>query len=241
MGSPEDVASLGRSMRDGMQLQPIVVWKNGDRYELIAGHRRVYAARVVGMVDIEAKLVEAEGEELALLRFQENKQRLEVSPYEEAVFLAELLENLECSQAELANKLDMSAAYVAQRLAILRGYEAVREALRRGEINFAQCRELMQFPDEASAKQYLGICIEGGAKSDLLRRWRQDVEQAYRVVDQSAEELEAAATARTLVRMQLLTCECCATVMDPSDIVYLKVCHLCEKTLKKSISSFRKE
>jgi ParB/RepB/Spo0J family partition protein len=240
MGTEEEIIELGNSLKNLGQIQAIVLFQKDDRYGIIAGHRRVYAARRVGMLELWAEIIEGTVEQYSLMRFQENRQRLQNNPYEEACFLQEMIDNLQCNQAELAVKLNVSAAYVAQRLAVLRGYPEVREALRRGEISFSQCRELMQFPDEMSARQYLEITLKGGAKPELLRQWRNDIAVVYQRVEALELNEEEANTQRKLVQMQLRTCEICGTVMDPIDIVYMKACHLCEKTLKKSIEKFQK-
>jgi ParB family chromosome partitioning protein len=240
MGTEEEIMELGKSLKELGQIQAIVLFQKGDRYGIIAGHRRVYAARRVAMLELWAEVIEGTLEQFSLMRFQENRQRLQANPYEEACFLQEMLDNFECSQVDLAGKLGVSAAYVAQRLAVLRGYAEVREALRRNEISFSQCRELMQFPDELSARQYLEITMKGGAKPELLRQWRNDIAAVYQRVDSLELTEEEANNQRKLVQMQLRTCEVCSTVMDPIDIVYMKVCHLCQKTLVRSIEKFQK-
>lgn len=98
----------------------------------------------------------------------------------------------------------------------------------------------MLFPDAETAKQYLDITVRGGAKAELLRQWRSDINLAYKKVEQTDVSEEEADQARKMVQLQLRTCEVCSTVIDPIDIVYMKVCHICEKTLKQSIEKFRK-
>jgi len=238
LGTDEELLELGKSL-EVRQIEAIVVFKVDDRFDLVAGHRRVYAARLCKIPALWAEIVEGDLESLAMMRFQENKQRLQASPYEEAVFLAEMWENFKCTQVELANKLSMSAAYVAQRLAILKGYPGVREALRCRVINFAQCRELMQFPSEKSAMEYLAITVQSGATSDLLRRWRAEQEMAFKEIESGGISEEDARQQRTLVQLQLRSCEVCGQVVDPTDLQYLKVCHTCGKTLIKSVEKFR--
>jgi ParB/RepB/Spo0J family partition protein len=240
MGSMEELRELERSMRIDGQIQPILVKQiEGGRYDLIVGHRRVQAARMGSMVQIEAKIIDASVEKAAIMRYKENKERLDVSAYEEGLHLQELLENLGCSQAELADKVGKSAAYVAQHLAIMRGYKNVREALRQKLINFNQCRELMLMPDETYADQYLEVTIKGGAKAELIRQWRYDVETLFKrneKIDDGTVDYEQE---RKMVQLAMRTCEICHTVTDPTDIKYLKVCTICHNTLLKSIEKFK--
>lgn len=240
MGSREENLELGQSIKETGQIQPIVVCEIGDRFDLIVGHRRVYAARLVGLVSIEAKIIDVDNEQMAIMRYKENNERMQNNPYEEALFIREMLNNIGCSQVELSKKLSRSAAYVTQRLAILDGYPCVRDAVRAKEINFAQARELLLMPDEGSAKQYLDIAKKGGAKADLIRSWRNDLVHAYKKIEEGPGEEIDHEEQRQLVRIQFLKCEMCSAVTDPVDLTYMKVCSVCYKTLLGEIAKCRK-
>jgi len=240
LGDREELLELGASMKNTGQIQPIVVVQNGERYDLVVGHRRLHAAKLVQLVDIEAKIIEADLVQQSLMRYKENNERLANSPYEEAMFVAEMLQNIGCSQIELSKLMGKSAAYVAQRVAILEGYPCVREALKNREINFVQARELLLMPTENDAKQYLQIAVKSGATADLLRAWRSDLGVAYKKIEGEELSEEARESKRDEIRLLFRRCELCSTVTDPADLVYLRTCRVCYNTMLKEIEKARR-
>lgn len=241
MGTQEEMLDLGKSIKDFGQIEPIIVVENGERFDLVVGHRRLHASKLVGMITIEAKIITATLSEQALMRYKENNERLANSPYEEALFIREMLDNIKCSQVELSKMLGKSPAYVTQRLAILNGYKNVGEALRTRKINFVQARELLLMPDEDVANQYLEITIQGGANADLLRQWRRDVAVAYQKVEEEETTPEEKEAERQALRLLFRKCEICSTVTDPADLTYIKACRVCNNIVTTELNKFKKE
>lgn len=239
LGDKEDLYELGKSIQECGQIQPILVRKKGERYDLIVGHRRLHASRLVGAITIEAKIIDVSDAEAAIMRYRENNERLDNSPYEEALFIKEMLENMKISQIELSKKLGKSSSYVSQRMALLQGYPCVREAVRMGSINFNQARELLLMPDEKTAAAYVEIVIKGGAKAELIRQWRNEAVAAYRKIEDSEEDEAKREEKRVLVQLQFRKCEMCATVSDPIDLVYMRVCNVCHKTLSSELDKLK--
>lgn len=239
MGSREELLELGQSMKQYGQIQPVVVVPNGERFDLIVGHRRLYAAKLVGLVSVEAKVIKAGLAEAAIMRYKENNERLANSPYEEAVFLREMIDNIGCSQIELSKMLGRSAAYVTQRLAILDGYESVRDALRERKISFSQARELLLMPDEKQANFYLDVVCKGGATAELIRSWRNDMVAAYKEVEREELTEEEREIERTKIQLLFRKCAICNSVTDPVDLVYERICKLCHRTLFEQLNKLK--
>ena len=235
LGSLEELQELAESIKTIGLIQPIVLVQVGERFDLVAGHRRLHAAKLARLVSIEAKVVEANLAEQAIIRWTENQERLQNTPYEEALHLKEMHDNLGGTQSELARRIGKSAAFVTQRLAILDGYECVRESLRHGGINFAQARELFLMPDEQTARQYLDIVLQGGANANMIRTWRNDIVNVYKKIESEEPSEEERAHARDIVRLEFRKCEICNMVTDPADLVFLKTCKTCKRTLEDTL------
>lgn len=234
MGDQEDLINMGNNIKARGLINPITVKPNGARFDLVAGARRVMSSRLVGLAMIQAKIVDISNKEMALVRWSENNDRLQNSAYEESLFLQEMIENLKCSQVELSKEIGKSPAYVSQRLGVLNGFKLIAASLRDGVINFAQARELNLFPTEQSADRYCNVCIEGGSTPKLLRTWRVQEQNAFAESEKKEPTEDLTESIRNEMGLRLVMCECCRSTHFPQDVVYLRLCHGCETTIKKA-------
>lgn len=114
----EDIDQLMRDMKEVGLIEPIVVRKNGERFEVIAGHRRTTAARLLNWIDIEAKVVEANDEQAFQMRAIENLSRHDVNPVDEARFVGEIIRRQKKTLEEVAKIFNRSKEWIEQRLEI---------------------------------------------------------------------------------------------------------------------------
>ncbi|MBQ1288937.1 MAG: ParB/RepB/Spo0J family partition protein, partial [Erysipelotrichaceae bacterium] len=111
---------LADSIKENGLLQPIVVRRSGEGYELIAGERRYRAHELLGYPTIEAIVLEKNDDESADLALIENMQREGLSAIEEARAMQHILETRNLTQAELAKRLGYRLSTVANKLRLLR-------------------------------------------------------------------------------------------------------------------------
>lgn len=148
----EKLVELAASILERGLLQPIVVRRHGDGYQLLAGERRLRAARLAGLDRLPAVVRDAgDALEIALI---ENLQREDLAPLEEAEALAALIERHAYSHRDIADLLGKSRPYVSNTLSLTRLPDAVKADLRReGSSSFS--REVLmgiaRQPDVASA------------------------------------------------------------------------------------------
>ncbi len=149
----EKLAELAASIKTRGLLQPLVVRRVGDHYELLAGERRFRAAQMVGLDRLPALIREGDDPlEIALI---ENLQREDLSPLEESEALAALIERHGYSHREIGDLLGKSRPYVSNMLALTKLPETVKDGLRR--TGQAMPRELLmgiarqETPDQAVA------------------------------------------------------------------------------------------
>jgi ParB family chromosome partitioning protein len=156
----EKLAELAASIRLRGLLQPIVVRRREDGFELLAGERRFRAAQMAGLDRLPALIREGDDPlEIALI---ENLQREDLSPLEEAEALAALIERHGYSHQEVADILGRSRPYVSNTLALTRLPEEVKDELHRGGRSLS--RELL-----------MGVAREGDEHS-AVGLW-QDLKQ----------------------------------------------------------------
>ncbi|MDG2470657.1 MAG: ParB/RepB/Spo0J family partition protein [Pirellulaceae bacterium] len=143
-----EIESLAESLKSHDQLQPILVRKTGDRYQLISGERRLRAAIHAGWSQIQAQVREADDRLVAELAIVENLQRKDLNPIEKAFSFRRYIDEHRCPQDELANRLKIDRSTVANLLRLLELPPAVQKALQIGLISNGHARALLPLGEE---------------------------------------------------------------------------------------------
>lgn len=155
---PEKLAELSASIREHGIIQPLVVTPDGpDRYILIAGERRLQAARMAGLRKvpvIERETTDQQRLELALI---ENIQRADLNSLEEAEAYKHLAEEFGLSHEEIAKRVGKSRTAVTNTLRLLQASKAVRQAVLDGSISEGHARALLGLPGETAQDAALRI------------------------------------------------------------------------------------
>ncbi len=156
-GFPEEsLAALARSIREVGVLQPVVVRSRGGGYELVAGERRLRAARLAGLATIPAIVREGDDTESLREALIENIHREDLGPLQLAAAFQELLEELGVTQETVAERLGYSRAHVANTIRLLTLPPDVQRLLAEDRIQAGHARALLGLPDE-EAKSALGL------------------------------------------------------------------------------------
>ncbi|MGI6782642.1 MAG: ParB/RepB/Spo0J family partition protein [Aminivibrio sp.] len=144
----EELGDLAASISEVGIIQPVVVIATDSGYELIAGERRLRAAKQAGLSTIPAVVTEANPEEQQILALVENIQRSNLSAVEEAAGLQAIMDRTGMTQTELAEKLGRSQSSVANKLRLLRLEEPVQRLVMEGKLGERQARALLALPPE---------------------------------------------------------------------------------------------
>ena len=145
---PDALDELADSIRQHGILQPLSVRRTGNAYELIAGERRLRAARLAGITDIPCIILRMDEKESGIAALLENLQRQDLDYIEEAVGIRRLLEDHGMSQEQAARLLGKSQSAVANKLRLLKHSQAVLLKLREGELTERHARALLRLPGE---------------------------------------------------------------------------------------------
>ena len=154
--SESEIASLAESLREHDLLQPVLVRRVGQRYQLISGERRLRAAMQAGWTQIPAQVRNADDRLVAELAIVENLHRKDLNPIEKALSFKRYLEEHGCSQEDLARRLKIDRSTIANLMRLLELPEAVLDGLRRGEITAGHARALLPLGDEAEQLEMCG-------------------------------------------------------------------------------------
>jgi ParB family chromosome partitioning protein len=158
----EAIDALAASIREVGVLQPIVVRRATNGYELIAGERRLRAARKAGLATIPAVVRDSEDADTLREALIENIHREDLGPIELAEAFRALLDDLGLKQDELADRLGVSRSHIANTIRLLQLSPDVQQLLADGKIQAGHARTLLGLPDpEAQAALALRAAAEG--------------------------------------------------------------------------------
>jgi ParB family chromosome partitioning protein len=125
-----------------------VVRAHGDRYQLIAGQRRLFAARRLGWGKVPVRVLEVDDRQMSEIAIVENLQRRDLDPLEKAASFKQYLASWGGTQDELAKRLSIDRSTVANLIRLLELPEAVQTRLRSGAISMGHARALLPLGDE---------------------------------------------------------------------------------------------
>ena len=144
----EELQNLANSIKEHGLIQPVVVVKEGDLYNLVVGERRWRAARIAGLSKIPALIKKKEEVRLLEMAIVENIQRENLNPLEEAEAFGQLLEEFGLTQEQLAVKVGKNRSTVANILRLLNLPAEVKEILRKGLISSGHARAILMLDRE---------------------------------------------------------------------------------------------
>ena len=189
----EALESLAASIQEVGVLQPIVVRKAGTGFELIAGERRLRAAKLAGLATVPAVIRESDDTESLREALIENIHREDLNPIELADAFRELLDELGLRQETLAERLGMSRSHIANTIRLLQLPPEVQQLVAEGRIQAGHGRTLLSLGN-ADAQRTLATRI---AAEDLSVREVEELVRNY--LEHPATHAEAAARSLSAV------------------------------------------
>lgn len=145
---PDELAELADSIKQNGVLQPILVRKKGDSYEIVAGERRYQAAREAGLEEVPVIIREISDDDVFKLALIENLQRSDLSPLEEASGYRQLIKEKGLTQEELAKILSKSRSTITNTLRLLDLPEEVQELVDEGRLTAGHARAILAVPSD---------------------------------------------------------------------------------------------
>jgi ParB/RepB/Spo0J family partition protein len=163
---------LVASIRARGVLQNLILVERGDRFAVVAGHRRSIAARLAGLITVPARVYPPGHPELLAIQIDENAKREEVNPVDEAFLFAEVLATLCGNDVDaLAGRTGQTLNYVLGRLELLELDDETRDALRQSQISIGVAKALRKVSDQRYRHYYLVNAVRGGATTATVEGW----------------------------------------------------------------------
>ncbi len=183
----EDLADLAASIKQHGVVQPLVVTRQGDRFQLIAGERRLRASKLAGKKTVPVILRSFDEQQQLEVAVIENIQRAELSPLELAVAYQKLIDQFNLTTEAIAKRVGKAAPTVRNILRLLKlPYEA-KKALQEGKILEGQARSILTIEDPKDQLKMLGMITESDMTvrqtEEIARNWKQDKELVSKRVE----------------------------------------------------------
>jgi len=156
-----EIQSLADSLQTHGLLQPLVVRRHGDRYQLVAGERRLRAALKAGWREVPVHVLEVDDRQMAELALTENLQRRDLNAIEKAIAFQRYLDTYGGTHEELAKRLELDRSTVTNFLRLLDLPEQVREMLQTGEITQGHAKAILPLEEWEQIEVSLLIRDEG--------------------------------------------------------------------------------
>lgn len=199
----EEIDALAKSLGQHQQLQPILVRKVGDRFQLISGERRWRAAIVAGWKTIRAWIREADDRTVAELAIVENLQRKDLNAIEKACCFKNYLDQHRCTQDELAKRLQIDRSTIANLVRLLDLPEVVQAAVQTDRISAGHARAILGLPGGDRQKNLAErVEREGWSVRETERQVQRMVAESGAIASKSPSEPAKSASSANLVQIE---------------------------------------
>ena len=191
----EALKDLAASIKEFGVIQPLLVRRVKDSYELVAGERRLRASKLVGLEEVPAIIKELNDKEMAELAMIENLQREDLHFLEEAEGFHQLIANFGFTQEELASRMGKSQSTIANKLRLLKLSDEVKRELYQGSLTERHARALLKLTEAVQQEEALAIIKERGLnvrESEML---------IQEIIDEISREKDKKAPKQNVVRV----------------------------------------
>lgn len=154
---PAKLKELVNSIKEKGVLQPLIVRPKGDKYELIAGERRLRAAKELGLLQVAAVIKEVKDDDALEIALVENLQRDDLNPMEEAKAYHRLIDEFSLTQEQVSEKVGKDRASVSNTLRLLRLPDKIKEEIYLGRISMGHAKAILMLD---SPQAQLELCIK---------------------------------------------------------------------------------
>lgn len=159
---PEKIEDLANSIKEHGVIQPLVVRKVENGYEIVAGERRWRAAREAGLTEVPCVVRELTDEQNMLFAIIENMQREDLNPIEEAEGLQRMITNFGMTQSEISKSVGKSRPYITNSLRLLKLPEEIKDMMVDGSLTTGHGRALITIEDEEKAVEIAKKVVKDG-------------------------------------------------------------------------------
>lgn len=232
---PDDLDELAQSISEIGLLQNILLAIDGDRFEIVFGHRRFLAHKKLGLSAIRSAVRTMTEEEIGVARATENIARKDLSPLEEAATYKNLIDHYGMSRERVAKKMSKTPGTIKRRMDILRMPPILQKAVHNKQISMTVAEELWPIADEASLDYYLMFAIENGCTREVARSWAKDWKDTQRRSRNPDDPGGRVDLSPNEPRPSYVPCDICNQPVDLNTTKFFRTCPACFEAIKKAM------
>jgi len=231
----DEISELAASIGRIGIVNPLMVSVSGDSFVLVAGHRRLQAAKKLGMGSVPCIIASAEGSVDTEVSFAENLFRKDLSPLELACAVKDCLDKEVMTVEELAAGLHRSAEWLRRMVAMLDWPKDVLEAIHAGWLSVSAAHNVALITEDTYRAFLLRNAQESGATARTTAAWL----QAWRSMapaDQAIQAEPVSGESRTTPMVPQAPCICCSQVFRTDELSHVPVCAQCIHTIRSVVA-----
>lgn len=228
------ITELSASITEVGLLQPVLLRPIGERFEMVAGYRRLLAFQQLELTEIDAVITKMSDREAAIIRATENLSRENLTPLEEAVIFSNLVNEYKMDFDAVGKKFGYKPGTIRRRMDLLKMPEGLRVAVHEGTIGVSVAEELWPISDEGDLNYYLAFAIESGCTRDTARGWVKEWRDGKRR-EKAAGGGGTVMLAPNEPRPNYVPCDLCVGPMVIGEETALRVCPECFKIIKQNM------
>lgn len=231
---PEELQELADNISAVGLLQPIMVRPTRDRFEIVHGHRRFLAHRLLERKGILCIIREVDDVQCAVARASENLGRVNLSPIEEGAIYADLRDNHGLTTKEIGKRMSKSEGVVKRRLDLLKMPPQLQKAIHRKQISYSVAEELWSIGDMGGIDYYLSFAIDHGATQAVVRGWVKDWKDAHRRAESGTGGGGEVASPMD-PRPVYVSCDLCMGPMEIGTETTIRACPKCSSLIQNAV------
>jgi len=235
----EEFANLVTSIKERGLLQPLVVKRAGDNYELIAGLRRYLAIRELGWDRVPAVIYDKGEEDADIAMWEENIVREGITALDEGYYFKRLIDKYNYTVSDIAKRINKSVDYVNERIALTQTDSYTQKAIQERVINFSQAKLLSRVEDVALRRGLLEQTIKEGLTAEQLRSLIKTYTQ-YRQQGAIQEPKEEVVEVNNKPHHSYYVCPICEQEKEQIESIFLQLCPACYAELMDIIRQMKR-
>ncbi len=230
------ITDLAQSLQSVGQLHAVTLRPHGDRYQLIAGHRRALAAKRLNWTHIHALVLTLTDHQADTARLAENALREQLTPIDEAAQLHDMINAHPDGVDGVALALGRSATWILNRLDLLTMPDALQRAIHTGSISIAAATRLARIQPPPLRDQRIADASHHGINARTAALWLQDSQQsaAPQPTDLTAPPDPGPPAYQTETRAR---CTLCSELHPIAQTQNIRICNECHTTLAQLLQS----
>ena len=232
----EETKSLAGNIKEVGLIYPILVRPKGERFQIIAGHRRYLAHVLLGENKIRCVIRDVSDREAALIRASENLARINLTPLEEGLIYQGLEKEHGLTHDEIGKRFCISPGIVKRRLDLLKMPPQLQQAVHKKYISYGVAEELWRITDIGQLDYYLSFAVEHGVTVQVSRSWVKEWKDSVR---RASTDVEGGSplTSPLEAKPIYLPCDMCTGPMVLGEETLMRACPDCIKRIREALAT----